>query len=136
MRSKLRMRRRYWQIGLVACAAAGALAATGATASAYQGYMYGNCGGSYGAQLYQSGGPTFCYSETESNVRRAIAHGYSDYASVRLWTLNNTFRQGNCFTGGCTADTGYFGSDITGYGQIYNLGGPYNVDTFVGYMYP
>jgi hypothetical protein len=94
------------------------------SASAYEGEF---C---YGVYLHVN---QDCISNTVSNIRRAIGHG-ADWTEVIVSGIGGG-RSGECYSDGCTADTGYLAVDITGNGFIENIGGG-GGGYYYGWLYP
>lgn len=107
--------------------------ASSQASAAYQGPF---CNNKY---LYELG---VCNSSNFSYSRRVIGHSYKQYTWVDLIGTNcnggQRCRTAECYSAGCTADTGYYGSYGSGCGsscaaQIQNIG--YAGDWFFGYIY-
>ena len=77
-----------------------------------------------------------CSSGKKTNIRRAIGHG-RDYVEVTIQG-GSRLNTSACYTNGCTADTGYLPTDVTGYGGIINAGDPCNCGggDYYGWLYP
>jgi hypothetical protein len=76
-----------------------------------------------------------CFSSYNSNFRRTIGNADSDWTNVGETGNSLPQRSNSCYTNGCTANTGYWSYDQTGYSWISSIGGPYDGDDFWGYEY-
>jgi hypothetical protein len=74
----------------------------------------------------------FCNSSTASNIRRAIGKAPGGLTHVYISTGAGE-RSMQCYSSGCTADTGYLSFDSTGYGSVDNSGS--GTHTYSGYLY-
>ncbi len=121
---------------IVALAIAGTWSFAAARAdAAYQGPFCNN------KFLYEY---SVCDSGNFSHSRRVIGHSYKSHTWVALYGTNcgtgSKCRSNACYSSGCTADTGYYGSYGSGCGsscaaQIQNYSSPSSGDWFFGYIY-
>jgi hypothetical protein len=74
----------------------------------------------------------FCNSSTVSNIRRAIGNAPGGLTHVYISTGAGE-KAGQCYSSGCTADTGYLSFDSTGHGSVDNSGS--GTHTYSGYLY-
>ncbi len=66
----------------------------------------------YHVHLKAKASPSACFSNAESNVRRATGHG-ADYCIVGLYPPSGgpAYADNYCYSDGCTADTGHLSQD-------------------------
>lgn len=102
-----------------------AMAWSAASASAYEGVF---CNG-VPLKLYHR-----CFSSLVEELRRAIAHGNAGWTLVHERVGGWGERQGECFSSGCTANTGYTGGGGSGEAYEENIGIE-GTHTYYGYIY-
>lgn len=123
--SRLKGRRLGAKVALLVVLVTMAMAWSATSASAYEGPF---CN-AVNLKLYQR-----CYSSLVGELRRAIAHGNSGWTLVRERVGGWGERQGECYSSGCTANTGYTGGGGGGEAYEENIGIE-GTHTYYGYIY-
>lgn len=90
----------------------------------------------YGYYLSKSNNYS-CQSSTETHVRRAIGHS-GGAGDIGLYPPGGgpAYVDGYCYSDGCTADTGYYSSDVTAFAVYRELPGASVASDMYGWMYP